>query len=250
MAEAIQSKSSVSLPAGVSLLRVGQVLLDAWEAGAHQWTESPVRAELKDQPSPALPIPRDALELFRLLETRGTPYLLIGGMAMLTFVPGRNTKDVDLLMSVEAMRQVPELKIEDENEFFARGRFRSLPVDFLLTNNPLFKLVQERFATRHRFAEQAVPCATVEGLIVLKLYALPSLYRQGNLDRAALYENDIAMLLIHHTVNVEQLLGLVAPCVEAGDLRELRKIVDETSARARRLRQHADPQSEGKSGMA
>jgi len=32
VAEAIQSKSSVSLPAGVSLLRVGQVLLDAWEA--------------------------------------------------------------------------------------------------------------------------------------------------------------------------------------------------------------------------
>lgn len=242
MAEAIQSKSSVSLPAGVSLLRVGQVLLDAWETGAHQWTESPLRAaELKDAPSPAMPIPRDALDLLRFLQGSGTPYLLIGGMAMLTYVPGRSTKDVDLLISMEAMRTVPELKVEDENEFFARGRFRSLQVNFRLTSNPLFKLVQERFATWHRFAELEAPCATVEGLIVLILHALPSLYRQMDLDRAALYENDIAMLLIHHRPDIRALLALVESHVAQGDIRELRKIATEASDRAERLRGHIQP---------
>lgn len=244
MAEAIQSKSNVSLPVGASLMQLGQVMLDAWSAGAHQWTESPLRAAaLKDAPSPTVPAPRDALELFRLLHERGLPHLLIGGMAMLTYIQGRNTHDVDLLMSLAAIRQVPELQIEEENEFFARGRFRSLQVDFLLTSNPLFQQVQARFATRHRFAELEVPCATVEGLIVLKLYALPSLYRQMDLDRAALYENDIAMLLVRHAVDPAALLECVKPHVEAGDARELQKILGEVVERSRRLHRHAETSS-------
>jgi len=34
---------------------------------------------------------------------------------------------------------------------------------------------------------------TLEGLLVLKLYALPALYRQMDMDKVALYENDITM---------------------------------------------------------
>jgi hypothetical protein len=37
----------------------------------------------------------------------------------------------------------------------------------------------------------------VEGLILLKLYALPSLYRQGNFAKVGIYENDVATLLLH-----------------------------------------------------
>jgi hypothetical protein len=33
------------------------------------------------------------------------------------------------------------------------------------------------------------------GLLLLKLYALPSLYREGNFARVGLYENDVATLL-------------------------------------------------------
>ena len=32
----------------------------------------------------------------------------------------------------------------------------------------------------------------VEGLVLLKLYSRPSLYREGNFTRVGLYENDIA----------------------------------------------------------
>ena len=39
-----------------------------------------------------------------------------------------------------------------------------------------------------RFAEQQIPCATVEGLILLKLSTVPSPYRQGNFARVGLYE--------------------------------------------------------------
>jgi hypothetical protein len=227
----------VRLPEGASLRQVAEVLADAWEAGAHQWTHSPL--QLREEPEPALarPLPGDALGLFRLLHERQTPFLLVGGLAMLTYVKGRNTKDVDLLMPAAALEKIPELKIEDRNEFFAQGKFRGIQVDLLLTSNPLFKIVQERFATNHRFAEWEVPTATVEGLIVLKLYALPSLYRQFDMDRAALYETDITLLIARHAPEMDSLVELVQQHVEPGDQAELRKIVSECCDRAEKLRQ-------------
>src|ERR1035437_6748000 len=174
MTAAAKQKYVVTLPEGVSLRRVAQVLLDAWEADPRRWMNAP--SQLREGPSQpsAMPVPQDAMDLFRLLAERRVDYLLVGGMAMLTYVQGRNTKDVDLLMSVAALEQLPELTIEDRKDFFARGKFRSIKVDLLLTTNPLFKIVQERFATSHPFEELAVPTASVEGMMVLKLFALPS----------------------------------------------------------------------------
>src|SRR5258707_5093270 len=104
-------EQNVSLPEGVSLRRVAQVLLDAWEVGSHQWHDSPLLLREGNPASPPPPVPQDALDLFRILDERQIPYLLVGGLALLTYVKGRNTKDVDLLMSVAAMRRVPELEI-------------------------------------------------------------------------------------------------------------------------------------------
>ena len=112
-------------------------------------------------------------------------------------------------------------------------------MDLLLTANPLFRIVSEQFATRRRFAELEVPAATVEGLIVLKLYALPSLYRQMDMDQAALYENDITMLLARHSPDTGPLLALVEKHVEPGDVKELGNIIAECSHRASRLRERA-----------
>src|SRR2546423_211367 len=131
-----KTAQNVSLPEGVSLKRVAQVLLDAWEVGSHQWSNTPLQLREGATPSPPAPVPQDAMELFRLLQERNIKYLLVGGLAMLTYVHGRNTKDVNLLLSVEALEKLPELKIEDRSNFFARGHFRSVQVDLLLTNNP------------------------------------------------------------------------------------------------------------------
>jgi len=214
-----------TLPEGVSLRRVAQVLLEAWEAGAHQWTESPLQLREGATPKPAAPMPQDAMDLFRLLAEQRTAYLLAGGLAMLTYVNGRNTKDVDLLMSVEASREIPELEIRDRQDFFWRARFRSVQVDLLFTSNPVFKMVAEKFATKHRFAELEIPTVTVEGLMVLKLYALPSLYRQFDWDRIYLYESDIKLLLARYKPQMEPLFKLLEPHLSPTDMTELRKIV-------------------------
>jgi hypothetical protein len=231
-----KANTTVTLPAGVSLRRVAEVLVDAWEAGSHRWTNTPLQLREGHPPAPSVPVPQDAMELFRLLDERRVNYLLVGGMAMLTYVQGRNTKDVDLLMSVAALEQLPELTIEDRKDFFVRGKFRSIQVDLLLTANPLFKIVLERFATRHPFEELAVPTATVEGMMVLKLFALPSLYRQMDMDRAAIYEADIKMLLTRHKPEVKPLFKVLKPYMMQTDLRELQKIVSEEQRRVARAK--------------
>jgi len=221
----IKQNRPVTLPEGVSLRRVAQVLSDAWEAGAHQWTDSPLQLREGPAPKPAMPLPQDALDLFRLLAERRAPYLLAGGLAMLTYVSGRNTKDVDLLISLEASRKIPELEMRGRQDFFGRAQFRSVQVDLLFTFNPVFKIVAEKFATKHRFAELEIPTVTVEGLMVLKLYALPSLYRQFDWDRIYVYEGDLKLLLARYQPKMEPLFKLLAPHLLPTDLAELRKII-------------------------
>jgi hypothetical protein len=222
---------TVTLPEGVSLRRVAEVLLDAWEADPRRWMNAPPQLRNGAQSRPAMPVPQDAMDLFRLLAERRVDYLLVGGMAMLTYINGRNTKDVDLLMSVAALEQLPELKIEDRNDFFARGKFKSIQVDLLLTKNPLFKIVAEKFATQHPFDELAVPTATIEGMILLKLFALPSLYRQFDWERIHVYEGDVKTLLALHKPAMEQLFNLLEPHIPPTDLKELKKIVSEEQQR-------------------
>jgi hypothetical protein len=231
MTAASKEKRTVTLPEGVSLRRLAEVLLDAWEADPRRWMNAPPQLRDGAQSKPAMPVPQDAMDLFRLLAERRVDYLLVGGMAMLTYIKGRNTKDVDLLMSVAALEQLPELKIEDRNDFFARGKFKSIQVDLLLTKNPLFKIVAEKFATQHPFDELAVPTATIEGMILLKLFALPSLYRQFDWERIHVYEGDVKTLLALHRPAMEQLFTLLEPHIPPTDLKELKKIVSEEQQR-------------------
>ena len=230
MTAAAKEKRDVTLPEGVSLRRVAQVLLDAWEADPRRWMNTPPQLR-EGAPQAAIPAPQDTMDLFRLLAERRVDYLLVGGLAMLAYVKGRNTKDVDLLMSVAALEQLPELKIEDRNDFFARGKFKSIQVDLLLTKNPLFKIVAEEFATKHPFEELSVPMATVEGMILLKLFALPSLYRQFEWERIHVYEGDIKTLLALHKPAIEPLFALLDRHVLPTDLKELKKIVSEEQQR-------------------
>ena len=48
------------------------------------------------------------VRLFTVLQTRQIDYLLVGGVAMLQYVQGRNTEDIDLIVSVSALQVVLE----------------------------------------------------------------------------------------------------------------------------------------------
>ncbi len=176
----------------------------------------------------------DVARLFTLLDERRLDYVLVGGIAMLRYVQGRNTQDIDLIMSLPALRALPEVAITSQDANFARGRFDQLQIDFLLTRNRLFEAVR-RYATYQEFGGRTVKCATVEGLLLLKLYALPSLYRQDDLDRVGIYENDIAGLLRHYRPAMPALWQELAPHVSASDLAALQDIVADIQRRSARF---------------
>ena len=230
---------NVTLAPGASLNRIAEIVRNAMLRGPDAWQGGSLpERNLKPNPSAnLLPTDRDVVELFTLLLERQTPYLLVGGIAMLRYVEGRNTEDIDLLMSLPSLKQFPEIAIEEQNEYFIRGRFRSVWVDVRLTTNALFAEVQQGFATTHRFAELDVSTATPEGLVLLKLYALPSLYRQGLFDRVTVYEGDIASLMQRHCPAVEPLLQRLQTHLKTGDMNELRGIVRDIEARITRFEQ-------------
>jgi hypothetical protein len=172
---------------------------------------------------------------FSLLHEREIDYVLVGGIALLQYVEGRNTEDIDLIMAVSALENLPELILESRDGDFARGKFGNLKVDVLLTSNPLFDAVRNHHTTSKRFVEQEIVCVTVEGLILLKLYALPSLYRQGNFTRVGLYENDVATLIHIHKPPLPSILSELTKYLDASDLKQVKQIVAEIQQRLKRF---------------
>jgi hypothetical protein len=188
-------------------------------------------------------IPADVDALFRLLDERSVFYVLVGGVAMLAHVRGRNTDDIDLVLSTsDQAKLAPEVSIVERESFFAVGRFRdSLRIDFLATDNPFFLLVAREYSDARRIAflgeGRHVRCATPEGLLLLKLYALPSLYRQYDFERVAAYESDIGKLLIAFPeIDTEKLLGVLSEHgLPPSDVAELRKVLTDVRARFNRF---------------
>ncbi|MGI8927025.1 MAG: hypothetical protein ACR2HN_10315 [Tepidiformaceae bacterium] len=175
--------------------------------------------------------------LFRLLDERRVPYVLVGGLAMLEYAPNRNTRDIDLIVAAEDLRRLPELAVVTRDRDFARAGFEGVQVDFLLTANPLFDLVRRRYTQRRTIATGEIDCATPEGLVLLKLFALPSLYRQGQFERVSIYESDVAILIGRHEIVLEAILRAIASEVLPGDVVQIREIAAELQARVARFRE-------------
>lgn len=174
--------------------------------------------------------------LFDLLASRKTDYVLAGGIALLTYVEGRNTQDIDLIMALPSLEKLPEIEIEGQDMYFVRGRFGELQIDVLLTTNPLFDRVAKKYSAEKQFLDRRIRCATVEGLLLLKLFALPSLYRQGSFERVGIYENDIATLIHAFNPDMKPLLAELGSHLNETDMTEARSILTEIEGRIRRFR--------------
>lgn len=237
-----------TLEQGATLGSVAEIIHAATVLGAAAWGREPMpeahmAGDIEDR------LKAQLIELFGILHERKVPYVLVGGIAMLTYIEGRNTKDVDLVLSVDSLEGIPEIVVSDRNREFARGKFGDLLVDVLFTDNPVFKLVQDKHATTHRFLEMNVRSATVEGLLLLKLFALPSLYRQGRWEKIFRYEADVAILYERARPDMAPLFEQLKPHVDEGQLDELRNIVAEIQRRIERVDQAkkvAEDKSEGR----
>ncbi len=210
-----------------TLADIGAVVVNANTFTPRRWKGNPMSADS---------LLGNVRRLFALLHERRIEYVLVGGIALLHYVEGRNTEDIDLIMALPALRQLPEIDVQSQDMFFARGAFGDLQIDILLTENRLFDLVRRSYSEVAPFLDQPVPIATVEGLLLLKLYALPSLYRQGNFVRVSLYENDIAALMYAYQPDMPRLFDVLRDYVSTSDLESVHGIIAEIDARIRRFR--------------
>src|SRR5258705_3880924 len=93
---------------------------------------------------------------FSLLRERQIEYVLVGGIALLQYVEGRNTEDIDLIMAVSELERLTELHVETRDAVFARGRFGDLKDDLLLTTKLLFGQVRKYYTAMQRFVAQEI----------------------------------------------------------------------------------------------
>ncbi len=200
------------------------------DATLSRWTS-------KEQTHPMSPasIPEDTEKFLDALEAAQVPYLLVGGIALLQYVETRNTQDIDFILALDHAKTIQGLEIRDINEFFAQAFYGDLQVDLLRPTNPLFRTILETESTLSDFQGRSLKTATPKGLIILKLYALPSLYRQGDITRAAIYESDITALLNAHPSPHQDLLSPLADHLTTSDLNEVAKILDEISQKLSRF---------------
>lgn len=207
-------------------VHIGHVIRNAVVFNLKNWREDIVNSDSLLQ---------SVMRLFALLLERQVEYVLVGGIAVLQYIDGRNTEDIDLIMGLPSLEKLPEIEVTGQDVNFVRGKFNELQIDILPTHNPLFEKVRRQYTTRHRFVEQDIPCATVEGLLLLKLYALPSLYRQGNFARVGIYESDIATLLHDYRPPLEPLFDELSHHLSEPDLSAVREIVAEIQQRIERF---------------
>lgn len=143
---------------------------------------------------------------------------------------------IDLIVAADALQQLPELHVEDLNASFARTRFGDLQINLLLTSDKLFEHVLRQHSRLQTFAEREIRCATVEGLLLLKLFALPALYRQGSFERAMIYEGDIAALMQQYSPDMAALLPQLSKHVLKTDFVEISSMVGEIEGRIAKSR--------------
>jgi endonuclease V-like protein UPF0215 family len=73
-------------------------------------------------------MPTAVQALFNLLEARQVDYVLVGGIALLAYLQGRNTSDIDLIMAASSLKKIPEIEIETKEVYFGRGTYEGLQV--------------------------------------------------------------------------------------------------------------------------
>ncbi len=77
-----------------SIIQIGHILRNAVVFNAKNWPGDTMNSDSLIQ---------SVQELFTVLEEREIDYVLVGGIALLHYVEGRNTQDIDLLMASSSL---------------------------------------------------------------------------------------------------------------------------------------------------
>ena len=79
-----------------------------------------------------------------LPEEKQVDFCIAGGIAYLAYIRDRNTKDLDILISVGELNEIiGYVEITNKDENFTNAVFEGMRIDFLKTSNSLFEYVKK-----------------------------------------------------------------------------------------------------------
>lgn len=104
-----------------AVIHIGNTVRNAVLFNAQRWQGVPAAMD---------ELLQSVSDLFTLLEARKIRYVLVGGIALLQYIQGRNTEDIDLVINITALKKLPEVTITSKDVFFARGTYQGLQIDF------------------------------------------------------------------------------------------------------------------------
>ncbi|MBS1795925.1 MAG: hypothetical protein JSS81_18870 [Acidobacteria bacterium] len=173
-------------------------------------------------------LPELVTGFLKLLDELQIDFCIVGGIAYLAYIQDRNTKDLDILISVTELERIRNrLTIVDEDANFTNAEFEGMRIDFLKTSNALFDYVKHHETALYEFSEGRYPIATVAGLVLMRFDAIVDLYQKGNFNKILRYESDLRFLTVNYEIDWERIWTVSRQFFTDGQIDEFRKMVAE-----------------------
>lgn len=175
-------------------------------------------------------LPEMVIKFLNMLEAEQIDFCIVGGIAYLAYIEDRNTKDLDILISVTDLEKIiNRVRVTSEDANFTNVEFEGMKVDFLKTSNRLFDYVKTHETTVYDFAEGEYPVATIPGLVLMRFDAIIDLYQKGNFRKAFIYERDLQFLTLNYDIDWEKIWKVSLGFFTEGQVEEFKKMVAEWS---------------------
>ena len=173
-------------------------------------------------------LPELVIKFLKLLEEKRVDFCIVGGIAYLAYVQDRNTKDLDILISVTELEKIiGYVEVTNKDVNFTNAVFEGMAVDFLKTSNAVFDYVKENETTTYNYVEGLYPIATVNGLILMRFGAIIDLYQKGKFNKIIFYERDLQVLTLNFDIDWKHIWRVSQKFFTDGQINEFQRMVAE-----------------------
>ena len=173
-------------------------------------------------------LPELVIKFLNLLEEKQVDFCIVGGIAYLAYIQDRNTKDLDILISVTELEKIIDyVEVTNKDVNFTNTRFEGMSIDFLKTSNAIFDYVKKHETTKYNFTEGLYPVATINGLILMRFDAIIDLYQKAKFEKIPRYELDLLYLTRNFPVDWEHIWKISQKFFTDGQINEFKRMVAE-----------------------
>ena len=171
-------------------------------------------------------LPELVIKFLNLLEEKQVDFCIVGGIAYLAYIQDRNTKDLDILISVTELEKIIDyVEVTNKDINFTNTKFEGMSIDFLKTSNAIFDYVKKHETTKYNFTEGLYPIATINGLILMRFDAIIDLYQKGKFTKIVFYERDLQVLTLNFEIDWEHIWKVSQKFFTDGQINEFKKMV-------------------------